>query len=105
MCLLGILCLPAAGQTETSCGWIESQLSEINNIKAGSTRADLEKLFNHDGGITELSALRYVYKKCPYIKVEVEFEDYMKFRKPGSQSPSDRIVRISKPYLEHPFLD
>ncbi len=44
--------------------------------------------------------IRYVYKGCPVIKVDVTFT----VNDTGDQL-NDRIKSISKPYLESPFFD
>lgn len=40
--------------------------------------------------------MTYQYKECEFIKVEVEFDDH------SSMASEDKIIRISRPYLEKP---
>src|SRR5882724_5816733 len=63
-----------------SCGtdehteWIAKSLKEIESVKVGMTRVDLLRVFKEEGGISTRTWRRYVYRDCPYIKVDVEFE-------------------------------
>src|SRR6187401_2066751 len=54
--------------------WIANTLKEIQKIKVGMTRADLLKVFTTEGGLSTGLIRTYVYRECPYIKVDVEFE-------------------------------
>jgi hypothetical protein len=86
--------------------WLEARYQEATSIKPGMTRADLLKLFTEDGGFQAgriSTPSRYVLKSCYLIKIEVKFD------KPMAQSAAPnnemRIVEVSKPYLEHMYLD
>src|ERR1700722_4644817 len=46
-------------------------METIDAIKPGMTRADLLTVFTVEGGISTRARRTYVYKLCPYIKVEV----------------------------------
>ena len=83
--------------------WVRQSLAEMQKIKKGMTRADMERLFVPDGGLQVYGATRYVYRECPFFKVDVEFERAP--NSPRSGGPRDRIVKISKPYLEQPDDD
>ena len=65
------------------------------------TRADLMKVFTTEGGLSIASHRTYVYRQCPYIKVDV------KFTAPslGEELPTDKIVEVSRPYLEWSVMD
>ena len=81
--------------------WIAGALKTIQTIKVGMTRADLMKLFTVEGGLSSTSQRTYVYQQCPYIKVDVEFS-------PSSREeewPSDKISKISRPYLAWSIMD
>src|SRR5882724_9232201 len=54
--------------------WIAKSLKEMEQIKVGMTRADLVKVFTTEGGLSTGLNRKYVYRECPYIKVDVEFE-------------------------------
>lgn len=87
---------------------IAKSLGEIEKIKAGMTRADLLKVFSTQGGMSTGIYRNYVYKNCPYIKVDVEFEPVGRPARDAQgrvtleEANEDLIKKISKPYLE-PF--
>lgn len=91
--------------TDEHTEWIAKSLKEIETVKAGMTRADLLKVFKEEGGISTRTWRRYVYRDCPYIKVDVEFEPVGELENKVSESPSDKIVKISKPFLEWSIMD
>lgn len=69
--------------------WVAKSLQEIEAIKVGSTHEQFWKVFTGDGGI---SYGRYVYRGCPYIKVDAEFKNM-------------KLTKISKPYLQRRIED
>jgi len=85
--------------------WIAKSLKEIEGVKAGMTRLELMKVFAEEGGISTRTSRRYVYRDCPYIKVDVEFEPVGEPENKVSQSPRDKIMKISKPFLEWSISD
>jgi len=82
---------------------ITAILAECATLSHGGTRADLLKDFNNDGGLSSPEEGRFVSKRCPYIKIDVEFT--VSNPKPASKSSTDTIKTISKPYLEPPYFD
>jgi len=94
------------GQNQTtSCKCVTDALADIGKIKAGMKRKDLDEMFFVDGGLSSIITRRLVYKKCNFIKVEVKFRLIDGNNKFPKQTPDDEIIEISKPYLEHPFID
>ena len=85
--------------------WITKSLKEIESVKVGMTRADLLRVFKEEGGISTRRRRRYVYHDCPYIKVDVEFEPVGEPENKLRQSPRDKIIKISRPFLEWSILD
>ena len=85
--------------------WIAKSLKEIETVKVGMTRADLLTVFKEEGGISTRTWRRYVYRDCPYIKVDVEFEPVGEPENQVNQSPRDKITKISKPFLEWSIVD
>jgi len=83
--------------------WISKCISQTENIYPGKTRADLLKVYTIEGGISARSWRKYVYRDCPFIKVDVEFkptdDDNLK------EKPGDIITKISKPYLDWSIRD
>lgn len=91
--------------------WIIESLQEIKTIKVGNTRADLLKIFTTEGGISTALERTFVYRKCPNIKVDVEFEAGGRPEKDAAgrltsiEDNKDKIKSISKPYLEWSIID
>lgn len=79
--------------------WIGANLPAMESIKAGMTRKEILAVFKEEGGLSTRQHRKYAYRRCGLIKVEVEFAPV---GNPGSgdESPNDRIVKISKPFLE-----
>jgi hypothetical protein len=102
---LCFLCICSVAQTESPqnsirieqqhTAWIADALRTIQTIKVGKTRADLSKLFTTEGGLSTTSQRTYVYRPCPYIKVDVKFDASVL----GEELPTDRIIEVSRPYL------
>jgi hypothetical protein len=99
--------LPSSGSrvTDEHTEWIMKILKEIESVKAGMTRADLLRVFKEEGGISTRTRRRYVYHDCPYVKVDVEFEPVGEPENKLRQSPRDKIIKISKPFLEWSIMD
>jgi hypothetical protein len=86
--------------------WIAKSLKEMESIQVGMTRAELGKVFRGEGGLSTRKWRQYVYRECPYIKVEVEFEPVGEKEPPEfTEGSKDKIVKISKPFLEWSVLD
>ncbi|HKE26956.1 MAG TPA: hypothetical protein VKB88_31600 [Bryobacteraceae bacterium] len=84
--------------------WIRENLAELRSIKVGMTRGGLLKVFMQEGGTSTRTWHRYVYRKCAYVKVDVEFAPAGNDTS-GNERLEDRITKISKPYLELTVLD
>ncbi len=100
---------------------------ELESVRIGMTRKELEKLCYIDGAISSLTAERYVIKKLPpggpegiVLKINVSlkpaelseeiYQDPEKFRKwriEHGWRPSERdvVMSISRPYREPPYCD
>jgi len=82
--------------------WISQCIKRLQSIKPGATRGRLLEVVTTEGGISNRLGRRYVYKECPYIKVDVEFKaigDGM------LENDNDIISKISKPFLEWSIAD
>jgi hypothetical protein len=86
--------------------WLNHVMRQIAAIKPGMTRKYLLAIFQKDGGLSPRQHGRYVYRQCPNIKVDVAFS-FVNEPADNSRFPSadDKIVKISRPYLEYPFND
>jgi hypothetical protein len=85
--------------------WIDGVMRSILTIKPGATRKDLLTIFTEGGGISSRTHRKYVYKQCPYIKVDVEFAPIGKQDQPFIEMPEDKVITISRPYLEYGIFD
>jgi len=97
----------AAQRSQTDSGFtreIATVIDIVNTLHPGMTRADVLKNFETEGGLSARQWNHYVYKRCPYIKVDVTFvipsgEDQFK------EVATDRIATVSKPYLQYSIAD
>ena len=78
---------------------IKDALADLKKIKPGMTRADLLNVLTTEGGFSTRTRRRYVYAKCPYIKVDVEFEKVGEEERFG-ESSKDKVTSVSQPFLE-----
>ena len=82
-------------------------LKVFESITNGMTRAEVEKNFTLDGGLQGASPVRLLHPACPMFKVNVEFD----FKRNAADQnravigKDDKVIRVSRPYLERPFLD
>ena len=86
---------------EKQTEWIAGVLKATQSVQVGMSRSDLLKIFTTEGGISTPSQRTYVYRECPYIKVDVKFAA----ASPSEEFPNDRIVKISRPYLAFSVMD
>jgi hypothetical protein len=90
---------------------IDNVLREMSTINVGMTRRELGVLFTTEGGLSTGLRRTYVYRQCPYIKVDVEFEPVGRpARDPDGrvtlrEADEDIIARMSRPYLAWSVLD
>jgi hypothetical protein len=84
--------------------WVAGVLKETNSIRVGMTRKDVLNVFTTEGGISTRLSRTYVYRGCPNIKVDIQFQ--------AIQAPNDyrerlddKIVSLSKPYLDYSISD
>jgi hypothetical protein len=80
-------------------------METINAIKPGMTRADLLPVFTVEGGISTRARRTYVYKLCPYIKVEVDFKAVTNPDDRLTEMSDDKILTLSRPYLQYRVMD
>ena len=73
-------------------------------LKPGMTRADVLRNFTTEGGLYSRAWNHYVYKGCPYIKIDITFE-VPASAGADSELASDRIATVSKLYLEYSIAD
>ena len=98
--VVGASRVSAAGEDEHE-KWVATSLHEMQTVKVGMKRSDLERVFETEGGLATPLHTRYVFKRCQYFKVDVEFSHSAE----GGGSENDRIEKISAPYLAWPVQD
>lgn len=91
--------------------WVTNVLKDVQKIKVGMTRGELLKVFGEEGGLSTGLERTYVYKGCPYIKVDIEFTAVGRPARDSDgrvtlvESKADLIKNISRPYLELSIID
>jgi hypothetical protein len=94
-----------SGFDEEHIKWTANALRSIETIQVGMTRSDLMRIFTTEGGLAfkdeTTSRGTYVYRKCPYFKVDVT----LAIANPAVDLPTDTITKISRPYLEWTVAD
>jgi hypothetical protein len=85
--------------------WVGSVLRWTRAIQPGRTRRDLLKVFTMDGGIYSRSRQTFVLKGCDSIHVDVKFAFASDEQGRFTETPDDKIVTISKPYLDYFHAD
>lgn len=83
--------------------WIASVMRAIDAIKPGMTREEMKEVLREEGGLSTRTDRTYVYKQCPLIKVKVVFTPTD--ADPGTENPEDKVLSISRPYLEYSVMD
>ena len=95
---------PAMAKAEHT-EWLARSMREIETIKPGMDREDLLKVFQVEGGLSTRTQRKYAYRECPYVKVDVTFEAVGSPEDKLTESPNDKITKVSKPFLEWSIVD
>jgi hypothetical protein len=91
--------------------WVGDAMLEIETVKVGMTRGQLLALFDTEGGLFSGLRRTYVYRRCPLIKVDIEFEAFGRPSRDAEgrvtmvESDQDIIIKISRPYLARQVID
>jgi len=99
------------GLEQDATNWVRDALSEIQTVKVGMSRGQLLSLFTTEGGLATGLKRTYVYRRCPYIKIDVEFEAVGRPARDAEgrvtlvESERDVITAISRPYLAWEVTD
>jgi hypothetical protein len=78
---------------------LEIVLEEVRSIVPGTTREELGKIFISEAGTPSATRGRFVHRRCPYIKLDVEFDPSDPDQKPLETRLTDPIRKVSRPYL------
>jgi hypothetical protein len=84
---------------------MDQVLKDVSSIQPGQTRGELLRVFTAERGLYTRDGQQYVYRRCPYIKVIVNFHkpddaDVEWGNAPEEEWTGDVILSISKPFLE-----
>jgi hypothetical protein len=96
---------------QDATNWIRDALLEIQTIKVGMNRDQLLSLFTTEGGSATGLKRTYVYRRCPYIKIDVEFAAVGRPARDAEdrvtlvESERDVITAMSRPYLAWEMTD
>ena len=99
-----------AGQRE-HVAWVAEALKRMQTVKPGMTRTDLLKVFTTEGGLSTPLHRPFVSRDCPYFKVDVDFEAVGRPSRDANgrvtmvEGREDKIVKISRPYLQFSIAD
>ena len=105
------LSVQSSQRSQEQTEWLANSLKKMQKVKVGMTRTDLLKVFTTEGGLSTGLNRTYVYRECPYFKVDVEFEPVGRPTRDAEgrvtliEANGDVIKKISKPYLEWGILD
>jgi hypothetical protein len=103
--------LSSESGTRQRVAWVADSLERMQAVKPGMTRADLLKVFTTEGGLSTGLRRTYVYRGCPYFKVDVEFNAVGRPARDNegrvtlAESEAVVIKVISRPYLEFSVMD
>lgn len=89
---------------DTVCNFLGQALTDSRHIKAGTSKSEVEKYFEPDGGVQFPPKIRYVHKKCSYLHVDVQFDKKNVSSQPSS-SPDATVTAVSKLYIDYPTKD
>lgn len=102
-----------AGQAQSTdhTTWVANVLKRMMTIETGMTRETLLTIFTTEGGLSTGLQRTYVSQDCPYFKVDVEFDAVGRPSRDADgrvaliEDSRDRIVKISRPYLQFSIID
>ena len=101
---LGVCARPHAQENGSDpgghCAWLAERVREVETIKVGMTRPEVEKrLATDEGGFPERKNVRYQNPKCECIKLDVTYK-VAKATKTTDGSENDTVLKITSPLLD-----
>ena len=107
VCVLLNFSLNARSQSQksdcSSCSVVERALRDLQGIKAGMSRRDIERFFVVASGMTFRDHTSYIYRDCEYLKVDVDFK--LDTETENAFSPKDKITATSQITVAYPAKD
>jgi hypothetical protein len=104
-CLIVAVTVRAADEDADLTKKLQLIIGEVKLVHPGMTRGDLLKFFRDEGGLSTRQHRRYVERRCPYIKVDVEFNPVGNASDALRESTADIITHISEPFLQLTIAD
>ena len=98
-----VLIRSSQAQNPSACGDVQQALVDRDRIKVGIARREVEKYFVQDGGGQFPSTTRYVYTRCRYLHVDIDFE--AKGSAGQLFSGDDVVTKVSKLYVDYSTKD
>jgi hypothetical protein len=95
--------IQSKSQESPSCATVQQALIDSGRIKPGVTRHEVEKYFMRQGGVQFPGSTYYVYRKCRYLHVDVDFTT-----KGGVDllfSSEDVVTKVSQLYVDYTAKD
>jgi hypothetical protein len=82
---------------------VQQALVDYARIKSGLTRREVEKYFMQQGGVQFPGSTHYLYRKCRYLHVDVDFTS----KGTGDRlfSPDDVVTKASQLYVDYTAKD
>ena len=93
--------VPAASCS--SCSVVQGALGDLQHLRVGMTRRDVERYFVLGAGMNARTPTTYVYRSCDYLQVQIEFNFDPAVDR--NLSPKDTITKISKLVVDYPSRD
>lgn len=87
-----------ANEANPQLAWLNRRLLELEQIKAGCTRAQVKELLQECDGFYSSSEQPFFDTACPFIKICANFKSPHELSR--SMSDDDILVGRSRPYLE-----
>ena len=88
-------------QSENHNELIMRWIKDFAIIQPGMTRAELDRKFNHDGGISTPSQLTYIHPECRHAKIQITFQNTLH---DADGRPiallTDKVLSTSQPFLQ-----
>ena len=78
---------------------LEQCISEIKSIDTNTTRGEVNKLLQQNGGLSSPQAAIYSHLECDVLKVRVEFEFQRDEDGRAKYNENDKVKAVSMPYL------
>jgi hypothetical protein len=96
----------ASHETENHCQWLARRIEELQSIKVGMTRREVEKAlkigvdnFYYASSRRNRSASRYEHPDCSYIQVDIQYR-LAKDSRTATYPDEDCVSKVSQPLLD-----